>query len=111
MDQVNHQTLHEFIQLALNEDVGDGDHTSLSTIPADATGIAKILIKEKGILAGMEVSLAIFKEVDPTLITTTFSKDGDEVHPGDVIDRKSTRLNSSHVKISYAVFCLKKKKK
>jgi len=85
MDQVNHQTLHEFIQLALNEDVGDGDHTSLSTIPADATGIAKILIKEKGILAGMEVSLAIFKEVDPTLITTTFSKDGDEVHPGDVI--------------------------
>jgi len=94
MDQVNHQSLHKFIQLALNEDVGDGDHTSLSTIPADATGVARILIKEKGILAGLDVSLAVFAEVDPTLITTTFSKDGNEINPGDVVLTVSGNIRS-----------------
>lgn len=85
MDQVNHQVLQEFIQLALNEDVGDGDHTSMSTIPKEAKGQAQILIKEKGILAGLEVGRSVFKELDPNLTITTFSKDGEEVNPGDVV--------------------------
>lgn len=77
--------LHEFIQLALAEDVGDGDHTSLSTIPADARKRARLLVKEAGILAGVEVAKAIFAEVDPTLEVAALLKDGDSITPGDII--------------------------
>ena len=65
-----------FIQSALREDVGDGDHTSLSTVPADAKGTAELKVKDRGILAGVELSLAIFKEVDPTLVVQVFIPDG-----------------------------------
>ncbi|HEY0177475.1 MAG TPA: nicotinate-nucleotide diphosphorylase (carboxylating), partial [Pedobacter sp.] len=55
-----------FIKNAIAEDLGDGDHTSLSTIPSDATGKAKLIVKEDGILAGVELAMEIFNQVDPT---------------------------------------------
>lgn len=77
--------LHEFIQLALAEDVGDGDHTSLSTIPADAQNRARLLVKEAGILAGVEVAQAVFAEVDPTLQVEVLIQDGASIKPGDIV--------------------------
>ncbi|CCH56479.1 nicotinate-nucleotide pyrophosphorylase [Fibrisoma limi BUZ 3] len=77
--------LQEFIQLALAEDVGDGDHTSLSTIPADAQKRARLLVKEAGILAGVDVALAIFAEVDPALQVDVLLTDGAAINPGDVV--------------------------
>jgi nicotinate-nucleotide pyrophosphorylase (carboxylating) len=77
--------LQSFIQSALAEDIRDGDHTSLSTIPADAKGTAQLLVKDRGVLAGVELTLAIFKEVDPTLAVTVFIQDGTWIEPGQVV--------------------------
>ena len=66
------ELIHHFIIEALKEDVGDGDHTSLSTIPADSTGKAKLLVKDEGILAGVELALEIFKIVDANLKVHVF---------------------------------------
>ncbi|MFD3408922.1 carboxylating nicotinate-nucleotide diphosphorylase [Aquirufa sp. HETE-83D] len=74
-----------FIQSALREDVGDGDHTSLSTVPADAKGTAELKVKDRGILAGVELSRAIFKEVDPSLQVQVFIQDGTWIEPGQVV--------------------------
>ena len=74
-----------FIQAALQEDIGDGDHTSLSTVPADATGAAQLLVKDRGVLAGVELSLLIFKEVDPALQENVFIHDGTWIEPGQVV--------------------------
>lgn len=76
--------IDKFIQNALTEDVGDGDHTSLSTIPVGTKGKAKLLIKENGILAGMELALEIFNQVDPRLTVEVFMQDGAEVKVGDI---------------------------
>ena len=78
------QLLDQFIKNAIAEDQGDGDHTSLSTIPANAQGKAKLLIKEAGIIAGVELALEIFKHIDPALETDVFIQDGAEVKFGDV---------------------------
>src|SRR5690554_30733 len=85
MDQLQKDALHQFIQLAISEDVGDGDHTSLSTIPKGEHGKAYVLIKEHGVLAGIEVAVAIFKELDPSLELTLFFEDGQEVNSGDIV--------------------------
>lgn len=77
--------LHEFIQLALAEDVGDGDHTSLATIPMDTENRAHLLVKEAGILAGVKVALAIFAEVDASLQVDVLLHDGDAIRPGDIV--------------------------
>ena len=77
--------LHEFIRLALTEDVGDGDHTSLSTIPADAQKRARLLVKEAGVLAGVEVAQAIFAEVDPAFVVEVLIPDGAAIKPGEVV--------------------------
>jgi nicotinate-nucleotide pyrophosphorylase (carboxylating) len=77
--------LQEFIQTALAEDVGDGDHTSLSTIPADAQRRARLLVKDTGILAGVDVALAIFNEVDPNFVVDVLLEDGADIKPGDVV--------------------------
>ena len=73
-----------FIKNAIAEDLGDGDHTSLSTIPAGTAGKAKLLIKEDGILAGVELALEIFNQVDAGLKTEVFLQDGAEVKYGDI---------------------------
>lgn len=73
-----------FIKNAIAEDLGDGDHTSLSTIPAAAVGKAKLLVKEDGILAGVELAMEIFNQVDPALKTEIFIPDGTAVVYGDI---------------------------
>jgi nicotinate-nucleotide pyrophosphorylase (carboxylating) len=74
----------QFILDALKEDVGDGDHTSLATIPDGTTGKAKLLVKDTGILAGVELAEEIFHVVDPSLKLTVFLTDGAEIKHGDV---------------------------
>lgn len=66
------------------EDIGDGDHTTLSTIPAGTTGRAQLLIKENGILCGIEVARKVFHQVDPALKMETFLQDGAMVQKGDI---------------------------
>lgn len=94
MDEIEQKTLHEFIQLALLEDVGDGDHTSLSTIPKGAVGSAHVLIKDEGILAGQQVALAIFKEIDPQLEVSLLFEDGQAVKRGDIVIKVSGSIHS-----------------
>lgn len=72
------------LDLSFAEDIGDGDHTTLSTIPADAVGEARLLVKEKGILAGVERGIAVLKKLDSTIEIEKFLEDGAEVNPGDV---------------------------
>ena len=76
--------LHNFIKNALIEDVGDGDHSSLGCISKDTTSKAHLLVKDKGIIAGIELAKMIFKEVDSTLKMTPKLQDGDKVSFGDV---------------------------
>ena len=76
--------LHNFIKNALIEDVGDGDHSSLGCISKDTTSKAHLLVKDKGIIAGIELTKMIFKEVDSTLKMTPKLQDGDKVSFGDV---------------------------
>lgn len=74
----------EIIASALIEDTGDGDHTSLSTIPEDATGKAKLLVKQAGILSGMEIAARVFSLVDLRISMHPLMKDGDVIQPGDI---------------------------
>ena len=72
------------IDLAFAEDIGDGDHTTLCCIPEDAMGNSKLLIKEDGILAGVEVAKKVFARFDPTMEVEVFMGDGSRVKKGDV---------------------------
>ncbi|MFT5581795.1 MAG: nicotinate-nucleotide pyrophosphorylase (carboxylating), partial [Psychromonas sp.] len=69
---------------ALKEDIGAGDHSTLSCVPSDAKGKAKLLIKESGVLAGVELAKQIFNQFDPSLIFVEKIKDGEMVKPGDI---------------------------
>jgi nicotinate-nucleotide pyrophosphorylase (carboxylating) len=77
--------LQTFIRTALAEDIGDGDHTSLATIPAEAQNRARLLVKEAGILAGVEVARAVFAAVDPALLVEVLMHDGQSMQPGDIV--------------------------
>ena len=72
------------IDLAFAEDIGDGDHTTLCCIPEDAVGKSHLLIKEDGILAGVEVAKRVFARFDDTLKVEVFMDDGSEVKKGDI---------------------------
>ena len=85
MNQQESEQLQQFVRAALAEDVGDGDHTSLSTIPADAVGEARLIIKEQGVLAGVKEASAIFREVNSGLSVEVFKSDGEAVEVGDVV--------------------------
>ena len=76
--------IDELIDLAFAEDIGDGDHTTLCCIPDTAMGKSKLLIKEPGILAGVEIARKIFHRFDPDLKMTVYIEDGTAVKPGDV---------------------------
>ena len=78
------ELIDRLIDLAFAEDIGDGDHTTLSCIPETAMGKSKLLIKEAGILAGIEVAKEVFRRFDPTMKVTVYINDGAEVKPGDV---------------------------
>jgi nicotinate-nucleotide pyrophosphorylase (carboxylating) len=73
-----------FIKNAIAEDVGDGDHTSLSTIPQNTQGKAKLIVKEDGVLAGVELALEIFSQIDSSLKVDVLINDGAEVKYGQI---------------------------
>ena len=77
--------INALIELAIKEDIGDGDHTSLACIPSNATGKAHLLVKEDCIIAGVALAENIFKKINPTLIFTPLIEDGKAVKVGDII--------------------------
>ncbi|MFO8000131.1 MAG: carboxylating nicotinate-nucleotide diphosphorylase [Marinilabilia sp.] len=81
---MNKTLLRSFIDNALREDVGDGDHSSLACIPAEAEGKVQLLVKEAGVLAGVEAAFEVFKHVDPDTIINPLLYDGTHVQPEDV---------------------------
>jgi nicotinate-nucleotide pyrophosphorylase (carboxylating) len=88
------EDLIPFLQRAFAEDIGDGDHTTLSSIPADAMGKSRLIIKESGIVAGVEVAKEVFHYFDPELKVTVFIEDGSEVKSGDVVFEVEGRVHS-----------------
>ncbi len=78
------ELIDDLLTLAFAEDVGDGDATTLSTIPADAMGRQQLIVKEEGILAGVEIARKVFAKFDPELKMTVMIGDGSHVRPGDV---------------------------
>ena len=78
------QLEEKLIDLAFAEDIGDGDHTTLCCIPEDAEGRSHLLIKEEGILAGVEVAKKVFARFDPTMQVEVLMGDGSKVKPGDI---------------------------
>ena len=78
------ELIDDLLTLAFAEDLGDGDHTTLSTIPAEAKGKSRLIIKEEGILSGVEMARKVLAKVDPELKMEVFIKDGTHVKPGDV---------------------------
>ena len=78
------ELIDELIRLAFSEDIGDGDHTTLCCIPDSEMGKQKLLIKETGVLAGVDIARRVINYFDPELKITTYIEDGTEVKPGDV---------------------------
>ena len=88
------QLIDDLIALAFAEDIGDGDHTTLCCIPADEMGRSKLLVKEEGILAGVDVARRVFAAFDPSLEMEVFIEDGAHVKPGDVAFVVSGKVQS-----------------
>jgi nicotinate-nucleotide pyrophosphorylase (carboxylating) len=86
--------LEELVALAIAEDVGNGDHSTLGTIPADATGKAQLKIKEDGVLAGVAVAEKIFRQLEPDASLEIFKQDGDNMKYGDVAFIVSARVHT-----------------
>ncbi len=85
MNSTNLHELRDLIRLALREDAGDGDHSSLSCVPAEATKRARMLVKQAGIVAGVEVALVVFEEVDAALKVEVLIPDGTRIEVGDIV--------------------------
>lgn len=79
------EQITKLIQAALKEDVGDGDHSSLSCISSDAQGEMKLLVKQDGILCGVDVAKEVIRQVDTSIQMEQFMNDGDEIHKGDIV--------------------------
>lgn len=86
--------INQLIAVAIAEDVGDGDHTSLSTIPENEQGRAKLIIKQDGILAGIDVALKVFDAIDPNLKVDLLLNNGAKVKKGDIAFTVSGRVIS-----------------
>lgn len=78
------EAIRFFIQSALAEDIGEGDHSTLATVPADTVTQARLLVKDTGILAGVSLAQQIYDYVDPTLQVDYLLHDGSEIQPGDI---------------------------
>ncbi len=93
--------VESLIDLAIREDIGDGDHTSLASVPAGATGRMRLLVKEAGIIAGVEVAEMVFRRLDPEARVEVIIPDGTRVKVGDVVfyveGRERTLLQSERV--------------
>lgn len=88
------ELIDDLLTLAFAEDVGDGDHTTLSTIPADEMGRQRLIVKEEGILAGVEIAGKVFRKFDPELKMTVHITDGSHVKPGDIAFEVEGRVRS-----------------
>ena len=77
--------IDDLLNLAFAEDIGDGDHTTLSTIPADEMGKSQLIIKEDGIIAGVEMGIKVLHKVDPSIQVTVNIQDGTPVRKGDIV--------------------------
>jgi len=84
----------QLIEQAIAEDLGDGDHTSQATIPEDATGKMKLLVKEDGIIAGVEIARRVFQKIDPEISMEVLIKDGAPIQKGDIVFYVSGRCRS-----------------
>ncbi len=84
--------VEELIELAVAEDIGDGDHTSLASIPQNVQGRMKLLVKERGIIAGVEVAEMVFRRLDPDARLEILIPDGTPVSPGDIVFYVSGRV-------------------
>ncbi len=82
-------TVDEIIDRAITEDIGEGDHTSLACIPDDAKGVANLLVKEAGIIAGVEIAGRVFERIDDKLNVEYYIKDGNIVKYGDIVFKVS----------------------
>ena len=91
---MQNKILRDFIIRCLREDIGDGDHSSLACIPESASGKARLLIKEKGILSGCSVAEDVFMIVDKNLKFEPFITDGSEISPGDIVFNVSGKVQS-----------------
>jgi len=91
---MENRSLREFISKSIDEDLGDGDHSSLACIPVDAMGKAQLKIKEEGILAGVEIAAKVFTAIDETLECEILLKDGSHIKPGDIAFIVSGRQQS-----------------
>lgn len=78
------EAIKQFIRQALAEDLGEGDHSTLGAVPANQVRTANLLVKDNGILAGVEMAELIFHEVDPLLTITRFKRDGDPIEKGEI---------------------------
>ena len=81
---IDNPLIDAVIDIAFKEDIGDGDHTTLSCIPHELEGRARLLVKQDGILCGVELAKKIFAKFDPTLKMTQYLHDGDAIKKGDV---------------------------
>lgn len=92
--KISEKLVEKLIDLALEEDLGDGDHTSLATIPYDATGTAELLVKQEGILAGTEIAGFIFTRLDASSSFEMLIEDGSRIVPGQVAFRIRGRVQT-----------------
>ena len=88
------ELVDRLIDLSFAEDIGDGDHTTLCCIPEDAMGKSHLLIKEDGILAGVEIAKEVFRRFDPTMQVEVILGDGERVHKGDIAMVVSGKVRS-----------------
>ncbi len=91
---ITNELIARLIELAFAEDIGDGDHTTLSSIPESAIGKSQLLIKEEGIIAGVDIATSIFKYFDNDLDVDIRIKDGSHVNPGDIAFVVSGKIRS-----------------
>lgn len=83
--ETKEQLIEQLLDLAFAEDIGDGDHTTMSTIPADAMGRSRLLVKEAGVIAGVDQGVRVLQRLDPSVKVEVFIQDGERVKPGDVV--------------------------
>jgi nicotinate-nucleotide pyrophosphorylase (carboxylating) len=84
--------IDDFIDLAILEDIGDGDHTSLACIPKEARGNAHLLVKEEAIIAGIEIAKQVFTKIDPDTHVSVKIKEGSKVIPGNIVFEVSGKV-------------------
>jgi nicotinate-nucleotide pyrophosphorylase (carboxylating) len=94
MQGIDTKELDGFIEQALREDIGDGDHTSQACIPEDSSSTAELLVKDVGVIAGVELARYIFKKVDGNSVFETIIEDGSDIKPGDIVFRVKCQSRS-----------------